>query len=597
MKIKKKLLITAICSCLAINSAHADEREDLLALKNTITNLIDQLVEAGVIDREQAELMQQTATAKAKLQAAQQLAEEDGAKQQQVLADEKSVRVQYVPEHVKQEIRAEVRTELREEVVADVMTQAKTERWGVPAALPGWISRFKMDGDIRIRGQLDHYSDDILLDLDDDGLRDLSPDFLALNDSQSNLLIVPLLSRDPNEFFQERVRTRSRTRERLRLGIDAEVNPQLKLSTRISTGNIANPVSTNQTLGNSGQRFDIQLDRAFLQYNGHYVKAMAGRIPNPFVSTSLVFDEDLSFEGAALNLNSRFTENGNLAESINKSKNLFMTVGASSLSEIEISPHDKWLLGAQVGLQLVFGNQSSLLFAGSYLNYRNIYGLRNDAEDAQGFRIDFQKYDYTAPEFLQGGNTMFDIRNDFDTLNFIDPINTALYALASDYNLVNFNLSYDLAAFDPIHAVIDIDAVRNVGYDRNDIIERISHDSEFNDIAQVYQDRLLTDPLTELEEKTDGYHINLTIGWPALDRKGNWQISGGYKYLERDAVLDAFTESEFHLGGTNAKGYIIGGSYALMDNAWLEGRWFSADQIDGPVLGFDVIQFDLNARF
>ena len=34
--------------------------------------------------------------------------------------------------------------------------------------------------------------------------------------------------------------------------------------TRVATGNQANPVSTNQTLGSGGQRFSIQLDRAAL---------------------------------------------------------------------------------------------------------------------------------------------------------------------------------------------------------------------------------------------------------------------------------------------------------------------------------------------
>ena len=82
-----------------------------------------------------------------------------------------------------------------------------------------------------------------------------------------------------------------------------------------------------------------------------------------------------------------------------------------------------------------------------------------------------------------------------------------------------------------------------------------------------------------------------------LTKRGNWQVYAAYKHLERDAVLDAFTDSDFHLGGTDAKGWLLGGSYALMENAWVNARWLSSDEIDGPPLGIDVLQFDFYARF
>jgi hypothetical protein len=67
--------------------------------------------------------------------------------------------------------------------------------------------------------------------------------------------------------------------------------------------------------------------------------------------------------------------------------------------------------------------------------------------------------------------------------------------------------------------------------------------------------------------------------------------------LERDAVLDAFTDSDFNLGGTNAKGFVLGGSYGVEKNAWLTARWFSANEIDGPPLSIDTLFLDLNVRF
>jgi hypothetical protein len=82
-----------------------------------------------------------------------------------------------------------------------------------------------------------------------------------------------------------------------------------------------------------------------------------------------------------------------------------------------------------------------------------------------------------------------------------------------------------------------------------------------------------------------------------MNKLWDWQVFGSYKYLQRDAVLDAFTDSDFHLGGTDAQGYIIGGKLGLAKDVWLRGRWLSANEIDASPLGIDVLQLDLNAKF
>jgi hypothetical protein len=61
--------------------------------------------------------------------------------------------------------------------------------------------------------------------------------------------------------------------------------------------------------------------------------------------------------------------------------------------------------------------------------------------------------------------------------------------------------------------------------------------------------------------------------------------------------LDAFTDSDFHLGGTDAKGYVLGGSYGISKNTWATVRYYTTDSIDGPPRAIDTVQFDLNARF
>ncbi len=60
---------------------------------------------------------------------------------------------------------------------------------------------------------------------------------------------------------------------------------------------------------------------------------------------------------------------------------------------------------------------------------------------------------------------------------------------------------------------------------------------------------------------------------------------------------DAFTDSDFHLGGTNAKGYFIGGAFAPYRNVTIGGRWLSANEIVGDPFAIDVLQLDLNVAF
>jgi hypothetical protein len=94
-----------------------------------------------------------------------------------------------------------------------------------------------------------------------------------------------------------------------------------------------------------------------------------------------------------------------------------------------------------------------------------------------------------------------------------------------------------------------------------------------------------------------GWMVNASIGYPKVVKKGAWNAFAEYRYLESDAVLDAYTDSDFHLGGTNAKGYVIGAEYGIADRLSLRARWFSANEISGEPLAIDVLQIDFMARF
>src|SRR5208283_1426046 len=78
---------------------------------------------------------------------------------------------------------------------------------------------------------------------------------------------------------------------------------------RIATGNDNNPVTENQTFGAAGNaqggdfaKYALWLDRAFIKYQSSGDPGQAfwmsfGRFDNPFFSTSLIWANEIGFDG------------------------------------------------------------------------------------------------------------------------------------------------------------------------------------------------------------------------------------------------------------------------------------------------------------
>lgn len=525
----------------AINAAPRNIRE----LDATIQGVLDSLVKQGVLSDEQVQKIVDTAN--------HQASQPNVVEEAEPTASEKIIRVPYVTENVKNQIRDEVRAGLREDTIAGVLSQAKQERWGMPGVSPEWVGRIKLKGDLRLRAQLDNFADNNELFA--------YRDYNKINEKGS----VSAAGIDARINTTE---DRTRLRIRARLGMDAVITPKLKTVVRLATGGTSDPVSTNQTLGNSFNRFSVSWDQAYIRYddvdrNGFpKMTLVGGRMPNPFFTSDLLFDDDLNLDGIAGTYRFNMRGSEDLMDITEHDRTLFMTAGAFPLQEVEKSNNDKWLYGGQVGFEFIAGNQSIFTASASYFDYENIVGEFNAT-------VNGTDRNYTAPQYFQKGNTAFDIANSIGGT-------TNRYALASDFSIAALAFAIDFSHFAPHHIVFNLDFVENLAFDAAEVESRVG---------------------TAVEEKTSGYQVGVTVGWPHVNYPRRWRVQLMYKRLERDAVVDAFTDSDFHLGGTDAKGYALKAEYGLTEQTWVTARYLSTDEVDNEPFAVDTLQVDISTKF
>jgi Putative porin len=179
------------------------------------------------------------------------------------------------------------------------------------------------------------------------------------------------------------------------------------------------------------------------------------------------------------------------------------------------------------------------------------------------------------------------LRNIPEVLSPNPTLNYQFYGLASQFRPLVGSGQLDLAQFNPIHIILDGEFVWNTAFNR-DAIGAVA----VNNFAPTSNGAP-----GSFNGGSIGWFGRLTVGDKEIKHLWDWSAHVGYKYLESDATVDAFVDSDFGLGGTNLKGYMIGANLGLAENVWASARWMSANGITGPRYAVDIFQLDLNARF
>lgn len=566
--------------------------------QNVTINLINRMVARGLLPKEEAdELIKQaeadSADARAQAAAEQAVAIQNAVAQavSQLQASqafdpaaalgEDAVRVTYIPEVVK--------AQLRDEIKNDVMADARKGKWMGPNQFPEWPSRIKLFGDIRVRGE------GVFFPGGNDNTGAF-PNFNAINTGPpfdvSGTVFSPQLNVDQD---------RQRLRLRARFGLEADLSNGFSAGIRLATGESNSPTSTNQSLGAAGtghqggqfSKYAIWLDRGFLKYEvgGQPSKNLAlsiGRFDNPFFSSEIIWDDDIGFDG--IGVQARYE--------VLRGFTPFISGGAfpvyntdfnfASNQPAKFESDDKWLYAAQLGFDWKIVKEVQLKLAVAYYNFQNIEGRLSDpfvpltAQDAGNT-------DISRPSFAQKGNTYRALRNIIPTVenDFGTTRQFQYFGLASEFRDLAITGRLDLNYFEPVQISFLGEYIKNLAWD----------DAAIDAVAVNNRGPLDSLGIGRYEGGDTAWIAGIRVGKAKFEKAGDWALGVNYRYVESDAVVDGFVDSDFGGGGTNVEGYTLYGSVAISPNVAFGVRWMSADEIAGPPLKTDVLQIEFNGKF
>jgi hypothetical protein len=482
------------------------------------------------------------------------------------------VRVTYVPEAVRRQIADEVRRDLAGAGgLPPARPLARIGDAAAPHAIGQLTDHIRLFGDLRIRGEGVFFPRG--------NATGIFPNFNSINNSTGFDA-----NGANNAPFNNVSDNRTRFRLRARTGIEVTISDGVSMIIGAGTGNDSSPISTNQTLGSPGNfsKYALWLDRAYFHLKPlPGVTVDAGRFPNPFFSSPLLYHPDLNMDGVAAQ--------GHRA--LGQDVSLFGTVGAfpvfntafdfGTTNTNKYGSRDAYLGAAQAGVDWRAHPEVATRFAVGYHAFINSEGKMSRPCFQPG-TSDSCSTDNTRPLFTQGGNTMYGLRD--NVLTSSASPNLQYYGLASAFRVVDVNARADITSFGPYTIRLDASALYNTAYDRR----RIAGRSPVNNLGANG---------SRFQGGGAGYLARVSFGEMNVAKAWDWNVFAEYRYLQSDAVIDAFNDSDFRLGGTNSQGYILGGTVGVAHNTLIRGRWLSGREVSGAPYRADVLQVDLLGRF
>lgn len=440
-----------------------------------------------------------------------------------------------------------------EKVVPDL---ASAEKW----KLAPWLTELELFGDLRLRyeyrgGQLPGSGND-----------------------------------HPNDWQE-----RERERYRVRVGLRGTVLDDWFFGIRLETS--ANPRSTNVTFGDDassssaggGGPFAKGSDGVFIgqAYGGYKgfpgFTFTGGKMPNPFVNTRMVWDDDINPEGLAEQWKHTFTIGGGAAEPVSYSKDGKAVAAPPSEPLVKID------VFANLGQFVYDDSNPSNPIGTPPTQTQPIGGETQQVPLANAFLLGWQvgaKFDFPHILYFQLAPTLYNYTGngrDFSIHFSGDP--------GGNQTGINSLLVFDIPA--------------EIGWKVGKIPMRV-----FGDFATNFEADERAAAAGHSGEGNERYAFEAGLGVGQLKKKGDWQIEAWYQFQQQYALDPNLIDSDFFNQNLNLQGPVVRAGYMLADAVLFQLSYAHAHRIDSalgtgghgdisinPINAYNIFQADLSFKF
>lgn len=388
---------------------------------------------------------------------------------------------------------------------------------------------------------------------------------------------------------------RSRERYRLRLGIRGTLADDWFFGLRLETSQ--SPRSTNVTFADDSSNGPfaktsdgINVGQAYLGYKGiHDVTLTVGRMPNPLVTTLMVWDGDINPEG--------------VAEQWKHSYNFGFGGGSSSAvadgkdgKATAVTSTEPWKLKLDL-----FANFGQFVYDDA--NPENPLGPRGFTNnrltpntDAWMFAWQLGvKFNFPKNYYFQLAPVLYNYSGLGDNFNSFyrggSPFVTNAASLAQNQTGAN--------------SLLVLEIPTEFGFKIGELPVRIFGDFAVNFDAD---DRAEAAGTPGQGDQRYAYQIGAGIG--QLKVKRDWQLQAFWMHSEQYALDPNLVDSDFWDSRVNMEGVVVQGGYALSDAVIFNVSWgygWRSDNLLGtggtgdiginPVAKYHIFQADLNVKF
>ncbi|MBS93533.1 MAG: hypothetical protein CL799_03675 [Chromatiales bacterium] len=352
------------------------------------------------------------------------------------------------------------------------------------------------------------------------------------------------------ESVADRPDSKDGSRNRSRIQARAEITARLPSDVEVGLGLASggdDPVSTNQTLGGGGSTKDINLDLAYFSWTGlENTTIRGGKVKNTFHRVSKSpLQWDSDWRPEGIDI---AWDNGDYFA---QAMGVYLESDSDSDDlESDSDSDDEFGYILQAGARGEVGGVSLL------------GGIGYTEFDAEGHKCFGPDSDLDSFGYCKG--------NEVAVADVTDPDEGGTYL----YDFEVYNIFFEAAT------------------------------EAFGMPLTFFGDFIKND---DADDNDSGHLYGVQLG--KAKQQGTWQIRYYYKDIEANATLGLLANSDFAGGGTNGKGDVLSGAYALTDQSTIKVTYYNveknSDNLASPfVFGnpgtdydHDTIQVDMNFKY